>query len=106
MVQRKTFPRGGRWHGEAVTDEGKRGDFLGDNEKKGKITDMVLLFPTTEPFGASAPHPPQCALWGTFPPGEGIVPSSIQTPIYRADEENRYVHIIMESTSRVGGAFG
>ena len=33
---------------------------------------MVLLFPPAEPFGASAPHPPQCAHWGTFPPGEGI----------------------------------
>ena len=69
MPERMTFPLGGRWHGEAVTDEGKRGDFLGDNDKRGKITDMVLLFPPTEPFGASAPHPPQCAHWGTFPRG-------------------------------------
>ena len=27
MPERKTFPLGGRWHGEAVTDEGKRGGF-------------------------------------------------------------------------------
>ena len=35
--QRKTFPLGGRWHGEAVTDEGKRGDFLSGNGKRGKV---------------------------------------------------------------------
>ena len=32
----------------------------------------------------AVPHPPQCAHWGTFPPGEGIVRhSSLQTPICR-----------------------
>ena len=34
----------------------------------------------------AVPHPPQCAHWGTFPPGEGIV-CPRQTPIYRAVEE-------------------
>ena len=33
----KTFPLGGRWHGEAVTDEGKRGGFLSRNGKRGKV---------------------------------------------------------------------
>ena len=38
----------------------------------------------------AVPHPPQCAHWGTFPPGEGIVPPSIQIPIDRAAEGKRY----------------
>ena len=37
MRERKTFPLGGRWHGEAVTDEGKRRDFLGGNDKREKV---------------------------------------------------------------------
>ena len=37
MRERKTFPHGGRWHGEAVTDEGKRRDFLGGNDKREKV---------------------------------------------------------------------
>ena len=35
--ERKTFPIGGRWHGEVVTDEGKRRDFLGENDKREKV---------------------------------------------------------------------
>ena len=38
---------------------------------------MVLLFPPAEPFGASAPHPPQCAHWGTFPPRGNVINLSI-----------------------------
>ena len=51
----------------------------------------------------AVPHPPQCAHWGTFPPGEGIVPpSSVQTPIYRAAEENRYAHHKFSKSSPKG----
>ena len=42
----------------------------------------------------AVPHPPQCAHWGTFPPGEGIARhSSLQIPIDRAVGENRYAHL-------------
>ena len=44
----------------------------------------------------AVPHPPQCAHWGTFPPGEGIArPSSLQIPIYRAAEKTDIHAIIL-----------
>ena len=38
---------------------------------------MVLLFPPAEPFGASAPHPPQRVRWGTYPRGGNVINLSI-----------------------------
>ena len=65
-----------------VTDEERRnvkyGFALRKNGRNG------TLYPFFGVHSAShciaVPHPPQCAHWGTFPPGEGIltVPGSIQ----------------------------
>ena len=43
-------------------------------ERNGGRTDIGigLLRCTTRRIAARIPHPPQCAHWGTFPPGEGI----------------------------------
>ena len=46
----------------------------------------------------AVPHPPQCAHWGTFPPGEGIARlSSQQIPINRFADESRYARISKSS---------
>ena len=64
MPQRKTFPLGGRWHGEAVTDEGKRGDFLGDNDKRGKLPTWYSCFPRRNPSVRQPLIRPRGRSWG------------------------------------------
>ena len=87
------LPPGGRGTAKRWMRNGDTFPFLTQSSQR------VLPFPMylfnemhTDSEHIAVPHPPQCAHWGTFPPGEGIIPSSLQTPIYRAAEENRYAH--------------
>ena len=77
MRERKTFPLGGRWHGEAVTDEGKRRDFLGDNDKRGKLPTWYSCFSRQNPSVRQPLIRPSVRYLSTFPPGEGIAVSHL-----------------------------
>ena len=85
MPERMTFPLGGRWHGEAVTDEGKRGDFLGDNDKRGKLPTWYSCFPRRNPSVRQPLIRPSVRTGAPSPEGEGlgVQPSSLQIPICR-----------------------
>ena len=85
MPERMTFPLGGRWHGEAVTDEGKRGDFLSGNEKK-KIFRYCTFDSARRRISVRQPLiRPSVRTGAPSPEGEGlgVQPSSLQIPICR-----------------------
>ena len=67
MRERKTFPLGGRWHGEAVTDEGGNVAITAA-VKKWRISNKLLLFAWDENLWYGGPSSaPVCAL-GHLPP--------------------------------------
>ncbi len=89
MAQRNTFPLGGRWHGEAVTDEGKRGDFLGDNDKRGKIPKWYSCFPRRNPSVRQPLIRPSVRTGAPSPGGRYCAPASLQIPMDRFAERSR-----------------
>ena len=72
MRERKTFPLGGRWHGEAVTDEGNRRDFLGDNDKRGKLPTWYSCFSRQNPSVRQPLIRPSVRTGAPSPKGEGL----------------------------------
>ena len=93
------LPPGGRGTAKRWMRNGDTLSFLMQSNQT--VQTFQLFFFTelqTNSIHIAVPHPPQCAHWGTFPPGEGIArPSSLQTPIYRAAEESRYTHFLKSS---------
>ena len=87
--QRKTFPLGGRWHGEAVTDEGKRGDFLSGNGKRGKVRRCSSDSVRRKPSVRQPLIRPSVRYLSTFPLGGRSFSVSLQIPIYYFAEQSR-----------------
>ena len=87
MRERKTFPLGGRWHGEAVTDEGKRRDFLGDNDKRGKLPTWYSCFPRRNPSVRQPLIRPSVRTGAPSPRGGRSCSASRQIPIYQTADK-------------------
>ena len=104
MRERKTFPLGGRWHGEAVTDEGKRRDFLGDNDKRGKLPTWYSCFSRQNPSVRQPLIRPSVRTGAPSPWGKVWCSASPQIPIYPAAEQNRYTQGFYGTSRFIKGA--
>ena len=85
MSAAQYLPPGGRGTAKRWMRNGDTFPFLMQSSQRVQPFPMYLFNEMhTDSEHIAVPHPPQCAHWGTFPPGEGIVrPSSLQTPICR-----------------------
>ena len=70
---RNTFPRGGRGSAKRWMRNGDTLPFAMRSIQTVQTFPMYLFNEMhTDSEHIAVPHPPQCAHWGTFPPGEGI----------------------------------